>query len=97
MTQLLDRAATPSGEPTLNRRGRASRSARAQPNTHLEVPCIIRNIPTYDLLSEARLGMIEQAADTILAEIGIEFREDPETVALFHNAGCQVTAVSGFS
>ncbi|MEH6825312.1 MAG: trimethylamine methyltransferase family protein [Motiliproteus sp.] len=101
MTQLLDRAATPSDKPTLKRRGRASgrasRSARAQPNKHLEVPYITRNIPTYDLLSEDSLDKIEQAADTILAEIGIEFREDPETVELFRNAGGQVTAVSGSS
>ncbi len=97
MTPLLDRAATPADKPMLKRWGRASRSARAQPNMHLETPCIIRNIPTYDLLSKARLDKIEQAAGTILAEIGIEFREGPGTVELFYNAGCQIASVSGSS
>ncbi len=62
-------------------------------NKHLEVPYISRKIPTYDLLDEENLLKIEQAADTILAEIGIEFREDPETMQLFEKAGAQVEAV----
>jgi trimethylamine--corrinoid protein Co-methyltransferase len=41
------------------------------------VPYIVRNIPTYDILSEENLVRIEKTADRILAEIGIEFRDDP--------------------
>jgi trimethylamine---corrinoid protein Co-methyltransferase len=40
-------------------------------------PYIIRNIPNYDILSEEGLIRIEETADRILAEIGIEFRDDP--------------------
>lgn len=74
-------------------RGGATRSAAPGQNPHLEVPFITRGIPTYDLVSEDSLVQIEQAADRILAEIGIEFREDPETVRLFREAGGDVTGL----
>ena len=80
------------------RRGRSVRRAARQggnkPNHQLEVAYITRKIPTYDLLSEDSLLKMEAATDTILAEIGIEFRDDPETVSLFKAAGGQVTKVS---
>jgi trimethylamine--corrinoid protein Co-methyltransferase len=56
-------------------------------------PYIKRHIPAYDLLDEESLRKIERAADTILAEIGIEFRDDPETVRLFQQAGARVSVV----
>lgn len=73
------------------RKSRPERSGGPGQNPHLEVPFIRRGIPTYDLLSEEYLERIEAATDRILAEIGIEFREDPETVDLFRKAGGQVT------
>ncbi len=53
----------------------------------LHVPYITRGIPTHDIASEELLEAIIATADRILAEIGIEFREDPETVRLFQQAG----------
>lgn len=53
-------------------------------------PYIVRNIPTYDILGEESLLRIEAAADRILAEIGIDFRDDPEALALWKQAGAQV-------
>ena len=105
MKQLLATATEGSGitaegseTATVKKRGRTSRRAarqnRAAPNQHLKVPYITRNIPTYDLLSEANLDKIEAAADTILAEIGIEFRDDPDTVQLFRDAGGDVSPLS---
>ena len=73
---------------------RASRQGGAGQNKHLEVAYLTRKIPTYDILDEEGLARIETAADTILAEIGIEFREDAETVRLFRAAGGEVTSVS---
>lgn len=73
---------------------RPARSAASGQNPSLEVPYITRAIPTYDLLDEESLVRIEAAADEILATIGIEFREDPATVALFRKAGGIVTEVS---
>lgn len=81
-------------------RGRRRQSSRGQrsnvvgDNPALKVAYITRNIPTYDICSEEQLELIEKASDRILAEIGIEFREDPESVELFRAAGAQVTQVS---
>ena len=59
----------------------------------MHVPYISRKIPPYNLLDEESLSRIEQGAERILAEIGIEFRDDPETVRLFKQAGGKVTGV----
>jgi trimethylamine--corrinoid protein Co-methyltransferase len=56
----------------------------------LVVPYIRRNIPTYDILSEENLERIEAVADRILAEIGIEFRDDPAALELWHKAGAEM-------
>lgn len=76
---------------------RTKRSAAPGQNPHLEVPYIIRGIPTFDLVGEESLAKIETTADRILAEIGIEFRDDPETVELFRAAGGEVTALTSES
>ena len=73
---------------------RIKRQGESAQNNHLKVAYITRKIPTYDLLNEDSLVKIEQATDTILAEIGIEFRDDPETVQLFQEAGGQITKVN---
>ena len=56
-------------------------------------PYIVRNIPTYDVLSEENLVKVERAADRILAETGIEFRDDPEAIELWRRAGAQVSGL----
>ncbi len=82
-----------------SRSGRSGRRSRgdiqaAGDNSHLKVPFITRKIPTYNLLDEENLVRIEEAADTILAEIGIDFRDDEETARLFRMAGAEVSAIS---
>ncbi len=42
------------------------------------------------MLSEESLELIEHNADQLLAEIGIEFVDDPEVLALFKDAGADV-------
>ncbi|WP_299351136.1 trimethylamine methyltransferase family protein [uncultured Shimia sp.] len=76
------------------RNAKTARSAQPGANVHLRVPFISRNVPTYDLLSEDSLVKIEATADRILAEIGIEVREDPEAMRLYREAGAKVTSVS---
>ena len=76
-------------ERTGGRDGRRSSSLDAAP-PHLSVPFIIRNIPTYDILGEENLLKIEAAADRILAEVGIEFRDDPVALQLWKSAGASV-------
>ncbi len=76
------------------RRERGGRTARREQRSHgsegLGRPYIVRNIPTYDILSEENLVRIEQTADRILAEIGIEFRDDPAALEHWKRAGAKV-------
>ncbi len=51
---------------------------------------IMRNIPTYDVLSEENLIKIEKTSDRILAEIGIEFRDDPVVLEHWKRAGAKI-------
>ncbi|MFC3073844.1 trimethylamine methyltransferase family protein [Shinella pollutisoli] len=73
------------------RRGRGARSARREEAAQAHgAPYIVRNIPTYDILSEENLLRIEHTADRILAEIGIEFRDDPVALDHWKRAGAKV-------
>jgi trimethylamine--corrinoid protein Co-methyltransferase len=81
-------------DATRSRSGRdARRRERAQGPTGLHRPYIVRGIPTYDILSEENLIRIEDAADRILAEIGIEFRDDPVALDHWRRAGARVDGV----
>jgi len=65
---------------------RASRAARAASS----VPYITRRIPYYEVLDEAGLLLLEHNADTILEEIGIDFRDDAEALSIWKAAGADV-------
>ncbi|MCB1394934.1 MAG: trimethylamine methyltransferase family protein [Rhodobacter sp.] len=81
-------------EPTRARSGRAARRAeRSTARPGRAAPYIVRNIPTYDVLGEESLQRIEAAADRILAETGIDFRDDEEALALWKKAGARVDGV----
>ena len=54
------------------------------------LPYIQNRIPYTELLSEEALEIIEHNADTILEEIGIEFRRDPEALDIWREAGADV-------
>ncbi|MBM27961.1 MAG: trimethylamine methyltransferase [Halieaceae bacterium] len=70
--------------------GRAGRrEARGQSAT-AAAPFIERNIPYVEILSEENLQLIEQNADRLLAEIGIDFLDDPEVLDLFKVAGADI-------
>ncbi|WP_127599384.1 trimethylamine methyltransferase family protein [Nitratireductor alexandrii] len=79
------------------RRERGGRSARREQRAHGGQgpgrPYITRNIPTYDILSDENLARIEATADRILAEIGIEFRDDPAALDHWRRAGARVDGV----
>jgi trimethylamine--corrinoid protein Co-methyltransferase len=85
-----------SGE-SRGRRERGGRAALREARTHRSVglgrPYIVRNIPTYDILGEENLACIERAADRILSEVGIEFRDDPASLELWRRAGASVDGV----
>ena len=56
-------------------------------------PYIVRNLPPHDILSEESLVRIEETSETILAEVGIEFRDDPAALDLWRKAGAEVNGV----
>ncbi|HEY5424837.1 MAG TPA: trimethylamine methyltransferase family protein, partial [Ilumatobacteraceae bacterium] len=55
---------------------------------------IRREIPPYELLSEEGLALVEANADRILADVGMEIRDDPEALKLFEAAGATVDGVT---
>jgi trimethylamine---corrinoid protein Co-methyltransferase len=81
------------GQPSRSRRpsGRDAKRAARTARSHTFVPYITRKIPYYEVLGTEGLELLEHNADTILEEIGIEFREDPESLEIFKAAGADVT------
>jgi trimethylamine---corrinoid protein Co-methyltransferase len=71
------------------RRGRATRQARAR-TPAAKYPYIRRRLAPVELLSSEAVEIIEANAETILEEIGIEFRRDPESLRLWREAGADV-------
>ena len=72
------------------RRGRDSRrGARGQSGTASK-PYIQRNIPLLELASLEALEIIEANADVILEEVGIEFTDDEDVLAMLKDAGADV-------
>lgn len=74
------------------RGGRLGRQAQRESaaGTPVVIPGIRRAIPTYDLIGEEGLARIEAAIDTLLQEIGLEFRGDPPSLKLWRDAGADV-------
>lgn len=67
----------------------ARRAQRGHPKL-VQQPYITRKIPLVTVLDEEGLQVIERNADTILQEVGIEFRDDPEALQLWRDAGADV-------
>jgi trimethylamine--corrinoid protein Co-methyltransferase len=71
----------------------ARRAARGGSRAGTRVAYIVRGIPPYEIMSEENLARIETAADRILAETGIEFRDDPVALDHWRRAGAAVDGV----
>ncbi|GKX34780.1 MAG: trimethylamine methyltransferase [Rhizobiaceae bacterium MnEN-MB40S] len=56
----------------------------------MQRPFIRRNIRTYEVLDEEGLALIENNADMVLEEIGVEFRDDAEALELWRDAGADI-------
>ena len=83
MSKPVERSSVRSG-----RRKSREREAVATP------PYITRKIPPYEIASEESLIAIEHAADRILAETGMEIRDDEVALELFRKAGAQIDGVN---
>lgn len=68
----------------------AKRAARL--GERLSAPAYIeRRLPYFSVLDDEGLALIEANAETILAEVGVEFRGDPEALELWRDAGADVS------
>ena len=93
---MQDNPAAGHGEGA-GRRGRgerggaaARRAARSGGGPGLALTYIRRRVGVYEVLDAEALALIEANADTVLEEVGIEFRGDAEVLALWRQAGADV-------
>lgn len=70
--------------------GRAAKLRSRAGATIKTAPYIKRKVPVYNVLDEEGLHLIEDNAETILNEIGIDFRDDEEALQLWRDAGADV-------
>ena len=83
-------------ETATDRRGRrgggrdARRQARAT-SAATSLPYITRNLEPFDILSDETAEIIENNAETILEEIGIDFRDDPEALTILRDVVCHIS------
>jgi trimethylamine--corrinoid protein Co-methyltransferase len=70
--------------------GRAARQA-ARLHAHIErTPFLTRTMQPFEVMNDEGLALLEHNADTILEEVGLEFRGDPEAIRLLREAGADV-------
>ena len=67
---------------------KAKHAARQKPTVEISA-WADRKIPYFEVLDEEGLELIENNAETVLEEIGIEFREFPRALELWREAGAQ--------
>ena len=91
---MTDQNAPATGRREVRRGGRAARKAAraaAVVEAQASAPAYItRQIPLMELCSEEGLDIIEANAETILEEIGIDFKDDPDVLDIWRNAGADV-------
>jgi trimethylamine---corrinoid protein Co-methyltransferase len=69
--------------------GRAGRQASRSVAREL-IPYLSRSIPPYEVLGDEGLSIIEENADTILEEVGVEVVDFPDALEIFDSAGANV-------
>src|SRR6478752_210518 len=76
--------------------GRSARMAtRTGEGARPHAPAFIRReIPPYELLGEEGLALVEEQADRILSDVGMEIRDDPDSLQLFKDAGVSVDGIT---
>ena len=90
----MNEQSAPETPQTSRRGGRAARRAeRAQADVEAQASApayVTRKIPLTELCSDKGLGIIEANAETILEEIGIDFKDDEEVLQIWKDAGADV-------
>ncbi len=80
-------------EPNNRRRrtgGRVARNAARNAPVSNRAPFISRSLEPSNILNEEGLSLIERNADRLLSEVGMEFRDDPEILQIFADAGADI-------
>jgi trimethylamine---corrinoid protein Co-methyltransferase len=75
------------------RRRAGGREARQAARLHAvvdKIPFITRTLTPFEVLSEEGVSLIEQNAETILEQVGIEVHGAPDALELFKQAGADV-------
>lgn len=72
------------------RRARHRRDPGAAAPVAPASPFIRRKLPFFDVLGEEEIARLEDQVDWILQEVGIDFRDDPEALRLWQEAGADV-------
>ena len=70
--------------------GRAGRQAARSARGAVTQAYMTRTLPPVSVLDEAGLQQIEENAEIILSEVGIQFNEYPSALALLEEAGCRI-------
>ena len=70
--------------------GRAARQAARLQAVVESVPFLTRTLAPLEVLSEEGLALVEENADTILEQVGIDFRDAPDALELLADAGAEV-------
>lgn len=70
--------------------GRRGRQSQARARKDVTAPYVDRRIGIFSIMSEEGLSLIERNADTILQEVGMEFRGNPRLLRLLKDAGADV-------
>jgi trimethylamine--corrinoid protein Co-methyltransferase len=70
--------------------GRAGRAALRASHVIDRVPYLTRTMRPFEIVGDEGLALIEDAADTILEEVGIEVRDYPEALPIFAAGGAIV-------
>jgi len=72
------------------RRGRRARGEARAADVTAAPAYVTRRIPFYEMLDEEALVRIEDQADWIIQEVGMEFRDDPVALDIWRDAGADV-------
>ncbi len=83
-------------EGARGRRGRgaggaaARRAERSGGGKVEQLPYIRRKITEFDILDDEAVEIIERNADILMEEVGVEYRDDAEALAMWKDAGADV-------
>ena len=70
--------------------GAEARRAKRQTGDVGQFSYIRRTLKEFEVLDDEGLELIEHNAETVLAEVGIDFRDDAEALAMWKDAGADV-------